>query len=174
QFLRPFRAQAAHAGTDMATSATATTLELTKDVYGEGLVKLDEFQDDNAIVQRMVKFSEAQKLGDEYVVNVQVTLDQGVTYYGADGGDDTTALNARKVGQNKQARVRGHETIGRTGIANKAMEEAVSKGRAAFADATEVQLTSIKSTMQKRLELSLLQGQRGLGIVAANDGGVLT
>src|SRR5690606_9186207 len=46
--------------------------------------------------------------------------------------------------------------------------------RAAFADATEVQLTSIKSTMQKRLELSLLQGQRGLGIVAANDGGVLT
>lgn len=154
----------------MATVATPTTHELTKDVFGE---KLEKLPFEMTIGAELIPFKSAQKLGDEFIFPVTLTMEHGVTYNGTAGGE-VTLLDPVSA-TIKQAKVPAYETILRARIAYRLMKDAMAAGPAAFASATETVLENLQDTGEFRREHSIWYGQMGLGKVAtAVGGGVFT
>ena len=126
------------------------------------------------LVQDRFKFSEAQATGQYYVFGVTLQRESGFTYAPSSGtGSGVVTLNASIAGYVGQALVEGYAIYLRSRLSYDAAAKASKAGKKAFAQAYGAVLKNMKESHQFRLELSLLYGRDGLGIVSTNTSGVL-
>lgn len=148
----------------MAEVTVKSQLEgLYKEVYGE---KLENLIPDVAKLMRSVPFRETEKLGEAFNLPVIVSDEQGATYAGSD--DDAFDLEAPEAMQTKNARVKGSQILMRAAIGYKAAASAVSGGKAAFLNATELIMKRLLNSISKRVEVMLLYGGSGLAKLASS------
>lgn len=128
------------------------------------------------IVQDRFPFEEAEAgLGQFYVFGVVLQKEQGFTYAPSSGvNSGPQLLNAAVAGYIGQAQVEGFSIYLRSRLAYDAAAKASRAGKKAFAQAYGAVLKNMKESHQYRLEVTLLYGRDGLGIVDENNGGVLT
>lgn len=130
-----------------------------------------------AILQQRFKFEEADAgLGQFYVFGVTLQKEQGFTYAPSSGANSgVQTMNAAVAGYIGQAQVEGFAIYLRSRLSYDAAAKASKAGKKAFAQAYGAVLKNMKESHQYRLELSLLYGRDGLGVVSVNGGGgVLT
>jgi hypothetical protein len=157
----------------MAVANTPTTLVGDfKNLYQEsGLVQaIPQWM----IVQDRFAFKEAEATGQYYVFGVTLQRENGFTYAPSSGtGSGVVTLNASVAGYVGQAQVEGYAIYLRSRLSYDAAAKASRAGKKAFAQAYGAVLKNMKESHQYRLELSLLYGRDGLGIVSTNTSGVL-
>lgn len=150
-------------------AATNSLDGLFKRVYGDGTIKaVPKF----AKLMEEIPFSPKEKLGDMYVVPVLLQHEHGFTY--GVHGDGALTLNASVAGAVGQAQVRGAMIVLRSRLSYEDIFKAASAGAAAFEAATSLVVENMQRSFAKRVELSLLYGQRGLGTVSGINTGVIT
>lgn len=133
-----------------------------KKVYADDLVKLIP---QSVKIWYEMDFIPADKQGGlNYNVPVVLQNEHGITYGGGDG--EAFALNAPVAGTIKQASVQGVEMVLRSMISYGAASRA-EKSEAAFVRTTKHVVSSMKESMDKKLEAQGLYGQYGLGKVDA-------
>lgn len=127
------------------------------------------------LVQDRFPFEDAEAgLGQYYVFGVTLEKEQGFTYAPSSGSSSgVQTLNASVSGYIGQAQVEGFAIYLRSRLSYDAAAKASRAGKKAFAQAYGAVLKNMKESHQFRLELSLLYGRDGLGIVDGNTSGTL-
>lgn len=128
-----------------------------------------------AITIDRYKFEEAYSTGQYYIFGVVLQKENGATYApssGVNSGPQT--MNPSIAGYVAQVQVEGYSIYMRSRLSYDAAAKASRAGKKAFAQAYGAILKNLKESHQYRLELSTLYGRDGLGIVSANNAGVLT
>lgn len=128
------------------------------------------------VVQDRFPFEEADAgLGQYYVFGVVLQKEQGFTYAPSSGASSgVQTLNASVAGYIGQAQIEGFAIYLRSRLSYDAAAKASKAGKKAFAQAYGAVLKNMKESHQYRLEVSLLYGRDGLGIVSGNAAGVLS
>lgn len=126
------------------------------------------------LVQERFPFSAAEATGEFYVFGVVLQRENGFSYAPSSGASTLVQMNAAIAGYVGQAKVEGYAIYLRSRLDYAAAAKASAKGKKAFAQAYAAVLKNMKESHQFRLELSLLYGRDGLGVVDANNTGVLT
>ena len=154
------------------TNTVSATLGLFKTVFEKsGLSKnVPSF----AILQDRIGLSTSEMLGDFYQVGIQLTGEHGTTYAPSQSESTPPALNAAVASTVLQMQVPSYQQITRSRLSYAAAAKAAGKGERSFEQAYGFVLQSMKEMASKKLELSMLYGQLGLGQVSANNAGVLT
>lgn len=127
-----------------------------------------------ALVQERFPFSAAEATGEFYVFGVVLQRENGFSYAPSSGSSTLVTLNAAVAGYVGQAKVEGYAIYLRSRLDYAAAAKASSRGKKAFAQAYGAVLKNMKESHQFRLEMSLLYGRDGIGVVDANNSGVLT
>jgi len=141
----------------MAGENTLSSLNaLTKKVYG---ARFEELVPDFGILQKMVGWKNAEKLGDTFIQAVSLSHEQGFTY-----GGGAATLEDAVTAATAQATVSGSPLTLRSIFAYDIMAAASAKGEKAFIAATEYRLMKQKASAAYRLELQLLHGGDGLAV----------
>ncbi len=140
-----------------------------KKVYGD---KLDNVVPASSVLYDAIEFEEAKKIGDSYNFPVLLTLENGFTVNGTAGAIVT--LNDAANAVMKEASIQGVEMIGRVQMAYLAAARATAEGPAAFGRAWGQALMNLRVSHMKRLELMLLYGQLGLGVVSSLSSDTVT
>jgi hypothetical protein len=155
----------------MAGENTVATLNgLFKTVYAD---KLEDLVPDFAVLQKKIDFAAADKeTGAFYAQPVNLSHEAGFTYNGEAGG--VTALNAAVNGTLKEAQVKGTEIILRSQMSYGALSRASKAGPKAFKRASAWKVEDMNTSARKRMELSLLYGQKSIGQVSSISSGVIT
>lgn len=136
-----------------------------KDVYGG----ISDVRPTSAVLQRRFKFKDDEKVGDEYKEEICLQLPSNRTYTGTTA--TPSALNTFATGNNGvylQAAAKSYETITRDRVMYKVLNQATAKGPAAFEKASSTVVNAINTSASLALEISLLRGQYGLGVVESN------
>lgn len=131
-----------------------------KKVYGD---KLDNVIPSSSVIYDLVEFEAAKKIGDSFNFPVLLTLENGFTVNGV--GGSVVTLNDASNAVTKNASIQGVELIGRAQMAYLLASRAAAEGPAAFGKAWGQALMNLRMGHMKRLELMLLYGQLGLGVV---------
>jgi len=155
-------------------SANANTLAtlngLFKQVYAD---KLEQLIPDGVKLYKMVSFSSREKMiGNKYNQPVILGQEHGITYGGAD--DDAFNLNPPVAGQIRNAEVKGNPKVMRSLLGYTSASRAAGGGTKAFEDATKFLVANMLRSMHKRLEIELIYGGSGLGVVSAVGGSSVT
>jgi hypothetical protein len=155
-----------------ATNATSQVLGLFKTVFEKsGLSKnVPSF----AILQDRIGLSTSEMLGDFYQVGVQLSGEHGTTYAPSQNESVPPTLNAAVASNVLQMQVPSYQQITRSRLSYAAAAKAAGKGEKAFEQAYGFVLQSMKEMASKKLELSMLYGQLGLGKVSSVSGNILT
>lgn len=139
---------------------------LFKQVYGE----LKDLVPSNVKLVNIVSFAKGDKaLGNEYNEPVVLGLEGGVTYGGTDG--EAFALNDIVSFPLKNAKVKSSEMVIRSGISTGVVSRSVTQ-KNAFERGIKLLSGNMLKSMYHRLEISMLYGQKGIGVV--EDTGALT
>jgi hypothetical protein len=141
-----------------------------KIVYAD---KIENLIPDGVKLVNRISFSgrEAQ-LGNLYSQPLILGLEHGVTFAGST--DDAFALNAPIAGQLKEAQVRGSQMVLRSVLGYAAAARAAGGGQRAFEDSTKFLVQNMMRSMAKKLEIEVLYGQVGYGVVASTAGNAIT
>lgn len=155
----------------MAANNTFQSLNgLFKEVYAD---KLENLIPDGVKLYKMISFASKNKQpGNLYHQPVILGHEHGVTFAASD--DDAFALNAPVAGQIRDAQVRGNPVVLRSVLGYVAASRAVQGGAQSFMDATKFLVANMLRSMTKKLEIELLYGQVGYGVVGSVAGLVLT
>ncbi len=126
-------------------------------------------------IQQRYKFEAAEaSTGQYYVFGVVLQREQGFTYAPSSGASSgVQTLSASVAGYIGSAQIEGFAIYLRSRLSYDAAAKASSRGEKAFAQAYGAVLKNMKESHQYRLELSLLYGRDGLGIVSSNTTGAL-
>lgn len=146
----------------MAEINTAATLDgLYKKVYGEKgpIQALPEF----SILQELVPFSKAKRIGKNYNVPIVVADEHGFSYGSA---DETITLNDAIAATLEEITVDGAQIVGQASLNYDAASRSVAS-EAAFMEAGHLVIQNLMMSHSKKLEASLLYGRRGLATVAS-------
>ena len=149
-------------------NTTATLDGLFKRVYGEDILRL---QPDSAIIQKLVKFRESEKIGKSYEVPVILSSEQGATYMAA--GDGAVTLNSSIAATLKNATVDAAQILFRGQLDYESAAKA-EKSDKAFRNATELLIENLMESATKRQEIAFLYGQTGIATVASLSSQVIT
>jgi hypothetical protein len=152
----------------MAQYADLTQLDgLFKEIYADNLENLIP---EEAILTRMIKYSEREQIGDGFHQPVVLAQEGGVTY--AASGSSAFALNSSVAMTMKDAVVDGYQMLLRSSIPYESAAKA-SGSKRAFVRTTELIIKNMLETITKRLEICLLYGQSGIGqtTTGTNAGG---
>ena len=139
---------------------TTTDLDgLFKEVYTpDGLINL---MPEASRLVKGIEFSEDEKIGDKYVQPVALTYEHGITY----GAPAAGAFTLRAAGsmKTKKAEVDGYQMVLRSQMDYETAAKAQKGGARSFKKATQLQVENMMESLTKRLELSILYGQSGIG-----------
>lgn len=131
-----------------------------KKVYAD---KIEKLVPEDARLQQLVKFLPKEKMpGLNYNQPVVLGLEHGFTYCGKDG--ELIQLNDQIAGQVKNAVVSGYEMVLRSAIPYTMISRSATS-QAAFESATKYLVGNMMDSFTKRLEVELMYGQAGIGIV---------
>lgn len=150
-------------------NTTAQLNGLFKQRYASELKKLVS---DVAKLNKRIKFSEADRLGDKYNQPVELSLEHGFTY--ATAGAGAFPLNAAVAGQMKNAVVDGYQLLLRGAMDYESAAKAAAGGAQAFDKATGRLVARMVDALSKRLEIMHLYGQTGIGTVKTTTAGSTT
>lgn len=140
---------------------------LTRRVYGDTLERL--WPDDGAMLQKEIKFSEAEAIGERYVQGVQLTKAHSFTMAPSTA---TPTLMAAKTTKTAQALVDGYQSFMRDRISviaasrimkSKNQERALKSGTATIFE-------TLRLSHIDKLEALFINGTTGLGTVDTLDG----
>lgn len=144
----------------MAQQNSVATLDgLFKIVYGEGPVNAVP---EIAVLQKLIPFKASERIGKSYNFPVVLTAEAGVTYIAAGGGSTTLVDSVAAV--LKEAVVDAQQIIVRGQMDYEAAAKAISGGKAAFKNASEVLVENLMETAANRLEIANLYGQSATGL----------
>lgn len=151
----------------MAGESTTTVFDgMFKDVYAEGENAITDVRPTSSVIQRKYPFQSDEKMGDEYRADICLRLPSNRTYTGSGGGVNAlVAFAAGNNGEYQQAVSKSYECVTRDRISYKVLNQASIKGKAAFQKASTTVVEAINTSASLALELSLLRGQYGLGVV---------
>jgi hypothetical protein len=146
-----------------AANTVATLTGLFKVVYAD---KLQDLVPDFAILQKRFGFTQGDKaLGSLYAQPVNLSHEAGFTYNGEAGA--VADLNDAVNGVMKEAQIKGSEVILRSQLSYTALARAASQGQRAFKKASAWKVEDMNNSTRKRLEISMLYGQTGIGVVSS-------
>jgi hypothetical protein len=132
-----------------------------KEVYAD---KLQELIPEGLKLVNMIKFIGKDKQGGNlFHQPVILGMEHGVTFASSD--DDAFNLNPPVAGQIRDAQVRGNPMVMRSLLGYSAASRSVG-GKNAFMDATKYIVANMLRSMSKKLEIHLLYGQVGYGVVS--------
>lgn len=152
-------------------SNTLDTLNgLFKEVYAKDLVDL--IPDGVKLLSKIPFAKKDQTLGNFYHQPVVLGQEHGVTFAGA--GDDAFTLEAPVAGQIKDAQVRGTQLVLRSVMGYASASRSSEGGAKAFKQATKFLVGNMLRSVTKKLEIEMLYGQIGYGVVASTAGTVVT
>lgn len=141
-----------------------------KEAYAD---KLKELIPDGVKLLNKIKFMPKDKQpGNLYHQPVILGLEHGVTFANSD--EDAFNLNAPVAGQIKDAQVRGNPVVLRSILGYAAASRAALGGQKAFMDATKFLVANMLRSLAKKLEIEMLYGQMGYGVVGSVASTVLT
>lgn len=144
----------------MAQYTTPTQLSgLFKESYGD---EVQSLVPDSAKLTKIIPFvSRDKELGSKYHQPVVVTSENGVTYAAADSGafalEDSVSMTLQ------DAQIQGSQMLLRSAMSYDAASRA-SNSKKAFVKGTELLVENMMESLHKRLEISLLHGQVGIGV----------
>lgn len=150
----------------MAAATTTTVADLDglfKVVYGSDIEKL---MPEVSKLVKAIPFSVEEKIGKRYEQPVVLTYEHGYTY-GAPGAG-AFALRAAISMKTQDAIVDGYQGVLRAQMDYETAGKAASGGEKAFRKATQLQVENMMESATKRVELSCLYGQSGVGVVASS------
>lgn len=133
-----------------------------KRVYADKIMNLIP---ENVKLLNMVPFQQSDKLGDSYRQPVIVQHEQGYTYGGSEGTAFT--LSDAVAGQVKDANIKGYENILRSKLSYAICSRSATS-EAAFEQATKLIVANMLRSFAKRLEISMLYGQKEIALVNAD------
>ncbi len=144
----------------VSTFDTAASLAaLFKEVYAPELLN---HVPDAAMLVKELKFSGVEAtLGGQFVQPVVLSREHGFTY--ASSGDDAFELAGSIPMTVKRATLLGSQLVGQGRLGYEAAARA-AKGKAAFAEATELLVENMIESAAYRLEQMFLYGQSGIGL----------
>lgn len=153
-----------------AINSTQSLVGFFKEVYAQ------EVKDLTAPILKVanrVKFSEATMVGNKYHQPVQVAMEHGVTYAAANANAPVTLLSP-VAGVLQDAQVEGAQIFGRSQVDYESIYRAAQAGPKAFGNATKHVVKRLATSVAKRLELSMLHGQRGIADISSKTGSSTT
>lgn len=141
----------------MADSA-ASLNTLAQEVFGSGGVP--DLIPNNCVLQKRIKFSEAEKMGLKFTQTVRLSYPHGFTYLKGDGTAGVTALKDVVGSTQARAEITGSQIILRDLMS---YEDAMklSSGKAAFKKGSLYFLEGMQKSFRKRLEIALMTGSSG-------------
>lgn len=126
--------------------------------------KMERLIPDGKKVLQSIKFIAKDKQpGNAYHQPVVLGMEHGVTF--ADDTEGAFALNPPVAGQIKDAVVKGYQLVLRSVLSYQAAFRAMGPGERAFEDATKYLVGAMLDSVQKKLEIECLYGQKEYGIV---------
>lgn len=143
---------------------------LFKEVYAKDLVEL--IPDGVKLLTKIPFAKKEQTLGNFYHQPVVLGQEHGVTFAGA--GDDAFTLEAPVAGQIKDAQVRGTQLVLRSVMGYASASRSSEGGAKAFKQATKFLVGNMLRSVTKKLEIEMLYGQIGYGVVASTSGTTVT
>ena len=150
----------------MATVNTTSTMSgFFKEVYAQQVIDLTA---PILKVTNKIPFTEATMVGSKYHQPVDVTLEHGCTAAAANSGAVSLLDPVASVMQDAQ--IEGAQIFGRAQVDYEAIFRATQAGKQAFGNATKHVVKRLATSVAKRLEISMLHGQRGIGAVTATSG----
>lgn len=134
---------------------------LFKESYAD---KLENLIPDQVKLLNMIPFmSKDKQPGNLYHQPVILGLEHGITFAGSD--EDAFNLNAPVAGTIKDAQIKGSPAVLRSFLGYVAASRAAQGSSKAFMDATKYLVANMLRSMAKKLEIEMLYGQVGYGVV---------
>jgi hypothetical protein len=149
-----------------AINSTQSLVGFFKEVYAQ------EVKDLTAPILKVsnkIKFTEATMVGNRYHAPVDVAMEHGVTAAAANAGAPVTLIQP-VAGVLQDAQVEGAQIFGRAQVDYESIYRAAQAGPKAFGSATKHIVKRLATSVAKRLEISMLHGQRGIGAITAQSG----
>jgi hypothetical protein len=155
----------------MAGENTLATLNgFFKETYADKLKKL--IPEDTPLMNAIDFMAADKQPGGNYNQPVILGLEHGVTFGSAD--DDAFNLNPSIAGVTKNAQVKGHPLVLRSAMGYTAASRAAQGGKQSFEDASKYLVANMLRSVAKKLEIEMLYGQKGYGVVLSILGAVVT
>lgn len=144
---------------------TTNTMQALNGFFKERYAdKVKNLVPENVVLMNLIKFNpKKQAPGNLYHQPVILRQEHGVTF--GDAEADAINLNAPISGGTRDATIRGHALVLRSQIGYKALSSSAESG-AAFETTTKHVIANMLRSMAKKLEIELLYGQVGYGVVS--------
>lgn len=140
---------------------------LFKEAYAD---KLENLIPDQVKLLNMIPFmSKDKQPGNLYHQPVILGLEHGITFAGSD--EDAFNLNAPVAGTIKDAQIKGSPAVLRSFLGYVAASRAAQGTTKAFMDATKYLVANMLRSMAKKIEIEMLYGQNGYGVVKTGSVG---
>jgi len=140
-----------------------------KEVYADSLENL--IPEGLVMVKKISFVPRAKENGNFYNQPVILAQEHGMTFAGPQSG--AFSLVDPVPGQIKNAQVQPSQMVLR-GVMDYESAARAAKGRNAFIDATQHLIENMYRSSNKKLEVQLMYGQSGLGVVASVSGLIIT
>lgn len=156
--------------TGVISNANDTMVGLLKEVYTDTVANaIPEI----AKLQKQIGFDNAHSTGLFYNFPVRLVLEHGITAATAGATLRGGAYLSPSAGQMENGKARGVQINGRSSVNYSEVYASTQKGtraeqRKAFESAVDAVIESLRQSCAKRLEIELLHGQLGLGVISAN------
>lgn len=157
--------------TPVSGANTLSTLNgLFKQVYGDDVENLIP---DGVKLYKLIKFAPKDKqIGNMFNQPVILGQEHGVTFAGP--ADDAFNLNAPIAGQIQNATIQGYPKVLRSMLGYTSISRSIGGGPKAFEDATKFLVANMIRSLTKKIEIELLYGQVGYGVIASVSGNTFT
>lgn len=152
-------------------SATVGNLNgLFKETYAN---KLEQLIPEQVKLMNMIPFlSKDKQPGNLYHQPVILGLEHGITFASSD--EDAFNLNPPVAGVIRDAQIKGSPAVLRSFLGYTAASRAAQGDGKAFMDATKYLVANMLRSMAKKLEIEMLYGQNGYGVVGSVSGTAIT
>lgn len=140
-----------------------------KVAYGDS--GIPEMTPDLAIIQKDIKFSQKDLMGDYYEQAVRLALPAGFTRAVGDGTAGVVTLNGATAGTLSKAKVYGYQLILQDQISYEDLAKAAKAGEQAYKEATALFFEGMQLSGRKMLEIMSLYGGVGIGIIDTYNSG---
>lgn len=141
---------------------------LHKVAYGEGV---PELVPDIAVIQKDIKFNESALLGDYFEQAVRLSLPGGFTRAKGDGTAGAFTLNGATGGTQAKAKIYGYQMVLQDQMAYEDISKAANAGPQAYKKSTAMFWEGMQLSMRKMLEINLLYGNVGIGLISGYTSG---
>lgn len=141
-----------------------------KETYADKMLRL--IPDGKKVLKEIPFLPKDRQPGNNYHQPVVLGMEHGVTF--ADDSEGAFALNPPVAGQIKDAAIRGYQLVLRSVMPYGMASRSMGPGERAFEEATKYLVGNMLDSVTKKLEIELLYGQMGYGVIGSVAASTLT